>query len=142
MKRSAYLVAALGLTLSGPLARADDVPKFDIQATCRGVAQNGTENTSRGCEASEQEARAQLERRWTSFKPDSRRVCAQETQIGGSPSYVEVLTCAEMAEGTLMPTGSAAGRQAEEGQQSQGQQSQGQQPAGQQPAAAQRPPAR
>jgi uncharacterized membrane protein len=138
MKRSAYLAAALGITLVGAPAWADDVPKFDIKATCRGVAANGTEDTSRGCEASEQDARAQLERRWTSFKPDSRRVCTQETQIGGSPSYVEVLTCVEMAEGTLMPTGSAGGLGAD-----QQQSGAGQQPAtGQQPAAGRAPAAR
>lgn len=101
MKRSTYLLVAA--MLAGPPALAQDIPRFDLQKTC-GVVGNGAEETSRGCVASEQDARAQLERRWTSFKPDTRRTCAQETQIGGSPSYVEVLTCLELAEGNLQPT--------------------------------------
>jgi hypothetical protein len=102
MKRSAYL-AVLGASLAGAPALAQELPKFDLQKTC-GVVSNGTEGTARGCMASEQDARRDLERRWTSFKPDSRRTCTQETQIGGSPSYVEVLTCLELAEGKLNPT--------------------------------------
>jgi hypothetical protein len=80
------------------------MPKFNLQQTCGGSAPSGAGDTSRGCMDSEQDARKELERRWTSFKPDSRRTCAQETQIGGSPSYVEVLTCLELAEGNLTPT--------------------------------------
>jgi hypothetical protein len=102
MKRSAYL-AALAIILADAPAMAQDIPSFDLQKTCRVVA-NGAQGTAQGCMASEQDARGQLERRWTSFKPDSRSRCAQETQIGGSPSYVEVLTCVELAEGKLEPT--------------------------------------
>jgi hypothetical protein len=112
MKRSAYL-AALGIILAGAPALAQELPKFDLQKTCGVASQNGTEGTARGCMASEQDARRELERRWTSFKPDSRSRCAQETQIGGSPSYVEVLTCVELAEGNLNPT-PRAGAAAEE----------------------------
>jgi hypothetical protein len=111
MKRSAYL-AALWAVLAGAPALAQGIPKFDLQKTC-GVVANGTEGTAQGCMASEQDARRELERRWTSFKPDSRSRCAQETQIGGSPSYVEVLTCVELAEGNLNPT-PRAGAAAEE----------------------------
>ena len=110
MKRSAFLVAALGAALAGPAARADEVPKFDLQVTCRSGSSGDPGHTSRFCMESEQEARAELERRWTSFKPESRRECSQETRIGGLPSYVQVPTCIELAEGKLTATPPAGGQ--------------------------------
>jgi len=92
---------------ASPLAvRADEVPTYDVRKSCktdtqayqgRGTAAPGA-NTASACAADEQTARATLVTQWTQFAPDSRSRC---TQMVGDPagpqSYVELLTCLQMA---------------------------------------------
>lgn len=33
---------------------------------------------------------------WSTFRSDAQTMCAQETRIGGGPSYIELLTCLEL----------------------------------------------
>ena len=98
--------ALLWSTLLCAAAWAQELPKFNIDATC-GVDRSAMKSESQapvsGCKQSELDAQRQLESRWSTFAAQSRRTCSQETQIGGSPSYVELLTCLEMAEGKLTP---------------------------------------
>ena len=78
------------------------VPTLDIQATCRaaaGVMTNlaiggtGT-NEVEICLDSENKAREQLTKGWSSFQPSDREGCIQ-TRVY-LPSYIEWLTCFEM----------------------------------------------
>jgi hypothetical protein len=81
------------------LAAAAGLPRFDIRTTCR-LAQPflgaGDKSAYQGCVDSEAEARKRLARLWRSFKDSSRRGCVAETQIGGVPSYVDLLSCLQL----------------------------------------------
>jgi hypothetical protein len=87
-------------------AIAQQLPRFDIQATCRG-AQGLTKEDSnpvQGCVQDETNAQHQLQTIWSNTAAANRKTCAEEAQIGGSPSYVDMLTCIQMREGTLSAT--------------------------------------
>ncbi len=83
---------------SPSLAATDNVPKFDIERSCRSELSGGspTGETMASCKAAEQRARDELVPRWSSFSAADKRLCIQETQIDGSPSYVELETCLDM----------------------------------------------
>jgi hypothetical protein len=42
-------------------------------------------------------ARRQLQGRWPKFPPAMRTNCASQESIGGTPSYVSLLTCLQMS---------------------------------------------
>lgn len=88
----------LGTQLSASRA-ADAVPDFDPKPGCEAAAQAGAmkETDLKSCLRSEQDARTKLKKEWTRFAAGDRARCAAQTQQGGPPSYVEVLTCLEMA---------------------------------------------
>src|SRR5262249_54721161 len=86
---------------------ADEVPTYDIEKACKtdtqayqgpGTAAPGS-NTASFCVADERTARATLVSQWTQFAPDSKSECMQV--VGnvdvGLQSYVELLTCLQMA---------------------------------------------
>ncbi len=74
---------------------ADSVPKFDIARECQ--AEGGPKAVLDRCIADEAAARDQLQPQWIQFAPQDKAVCMRETSTDGSPSYVELLTCLEMA---------------------------------------------
>ncbi len=79
-----------------PVTRvADDVPKFDIAAECR--SEGGTQAVLSRCTEDETDARQQLQAQWAQFKGPERASCIRETVMDGTGSYVELLTCLEMA---------------------------------------------
>jgi hypothetical protein len=76
------------------------VPAFDLKKSCK-----TTEDTAlslgrsvESCISSEEAARDQLENRWAEFPGTKRAECVGVSKIGGAPSYIEVLTCLEMAQ--------------------------------------------
>ena len=94
---------------------ADDMPKFDITRECKD--EGGPDSTQSHCVDEEKQALQQLHQSWPQFSGIDRRRCTEETTMGGSGSYVEFLTCLEMARDTRNPqqggqssqtTGSAA----------------------------------
>ncbi len=74
---------------------ADTVPNFDIVRECR--SEGGSTATLERCAADEAAARDQLQPQWTQFSPRDKTVCLRETSMDSTPSYVELLTCLEMA---------------------------------------------
>jgi hypothetical protein len=74
---------------------ADNVPKFDIARECR--SEGGSKPVVEKCTGDEAEARDQLQTQWIQFAASDKAVCIKETSVDGSPSYVELLTCLEMA---------------------------------------------
>ena len=84
-------------------AFADEVPTFDLRKTCKadvlayqGTASGQASNSS--CHSSEQEARTTLVSQWTQFSPASKRECVLlQGDAAGPQSYVELLTCLQMA---------------------------------------------
>jgi hypothetical protein len=92
-------VAAISLGVQVHAAIADEVPTFDVRKSCKADVQafQGT-GTASGCMADEQNARQLLVSQWTQFAPESRTRCAQMVKdVAGTQSYVELLTCLQMA---------------------------------------------
>lgn len=75
-----------------------EVPKFDIGPTCRAATADSQIHRPQGaCERDEDQARATLQKQWTSYTVAERERCTTMTRTGGSPSYVELLTCLQTA---------------------------------------------
>jgi hypothetical protein len=80
------------------VAASDGVPTFNTRPTCADAAKEiSVTRTTEICERSEQQARAELASRWSKFPAADRKTCVATTMIGGFPSYVQVLTCLELA---------------------------------------------
>jgi hypothetical protein len=95
------LFASSSLFVSSSLlvAVANDVPIFNLGPTCAGAAPTagGGGRGSDVCQRSELAARDQLAQHWSDFLPADRRRCVELTHMARMPSYVQVLTCLEMA---------------------------------------------
>jgi hypothetical protein len=74
---------------------ADGVPKFDIVKECR--AEGGTQAVLDRCAAAETKARDELQPLWVQFNAHDKAVCITTTSMDGTPSYVELKICLEMA---------------------------------------------
>lgn len=81
---------------------ADTMPTFDSAASCRAADAAGrsiiagTGRSASQCVADENDAKAKVQKQWQSFAPADRATCTA-TAAAASPSYVELLTCLEMA---------------------------------------------
>ena len=91
---------ALALALPAGLAAAAEFPAISIVRTCRAAKPLDAEDRQpvENCMRDEREARSELEAQWAKFGETHRRLCVEQTGIGGYPSYVEVLTCLQMYE--------------------------------------------
>jgi hypothetical protein len=77
------------------IAIADSVPKFDVARECR--SEGGSKAVLEKCIEDESAARDQLQPLWIQSSTADKATCVGETSIDGTPSYVELLTCLEMA---------------------------------------------
>jgi hypothetical protein len=95
-------VSAIVVARSFP-AFADDLPAFDLRKTCKADVQAfqntaGGQASNPGCLRDEEEARATLASQWKQFTPASIRECVElQGDSAGPRSYVELLTCLQMA---------------------------------------------
>ncbi len=101
--------AALPFALLGAhlvLVAADGPPRLDIEHTCNspGRASVSQEAGSDGCLRSERSAGDELRKRWGQFSGSAKTQCSQQSTAGGFPSYVEMLTCLELASGAVPVT--------------------------------------
>ena len=76
---------------------SDKLPDLDIGRECRSEAHDGFSQDLDRCTTDETQARQRMQKDWASFAADDRRRCIEETAIAGDGSYVELLTCLEMA---------------------------------------------
>lgn len=87
------------LTASHIVLAADTVPKFNLDQTCR-AAGNVSASLGRSagdCKRDEEDAHGKLQQDWAQYSPAQRTGCVRFSSLGSSPSYVELLTCLEMA---------------------------------------------
>jgi len=92
------LLAAIAHGSQTIIAIADEVPTYDVRATCRAESQQDASAATAACLADEQKARETLLTQWTQFAPETRINCLQlEGGITGVRSYVELLTCLQIA---------------------------------------------
>ena len=89
-----HLPIAILATLS-PIAVSDTVPKFDTVRECR--IEGGPSVDVARCSRDEAAALRQLQDAWTQYAGADRKACTTEATIGDFASYVELLTCLEMA---------------------------------------------
>jgi hypothetical protein len=92
------IVVLTGIAFSLAAARAEpQVPRLDVTPTCRPLAKNdGLQRDESRCRQSENAAREQLVREWSKFPAADRTECTTAATMGGTASYVELITCLEM----------------------------------------------
>jgi hypothetical protein len=96
MLGAALLLAA---AFAASALASEQVPQFDARPGCRAGADSGivTKPDIDGCVRSELAARDQIAQQWSGFARADRTRCVDKTFMGGPPSYIEVLTCLEIA---------------------------------------------
>jgi hypothetical protein len=76
----------------------DRIPELDVSGICAAPARSGiTEMNQQTCLSLEQKAKLQLALEWPNYAPADRASCLQMSTAVGPSSYVEILTCLEMA---------------------------------------------
>ena len=82
------------------VAVADQVPKFDIARSCKldvaATAGLSVDQSLKNCLNDEHKARQQLASQWSKFPGSGRASCVSQESVGGTPSYVSLLTCLQM----------------------------------------------
>jgi hypothetical protein len=89
-----HLPISIMATLS-PVSVSDTVPKFNIVRECR--LEGGSTVEFDRCSEDEGAALRELQQAWAQFASADKSNCIVATTIGGFASYVELLTCLEMA---------------------------------------------
>jgi hypothetical protein len=91
--------AALVLGSSVMMVAADVVPTLKVEPSCRAAGIEGmiVGRTSESCLNDEKSAREDLTKAWSSFSAADKDHCLSMVSTGGSPSYVELLSCLEMS---------------------------------------------
>ena len=81
---------------------ADGVPKFDIARSCKldvaATAGLAVDQSIKSCMNDEQKAKRQLASQWSKFPAAGRASCTSEESVGGTPSYVSLLTCLQLGQ--------------------------------------------
>lgn len=90
----------LGSQLIVPVA--DRPPKFDIARSCRldaaATAELSLDQTIKSCISDEQSAQQQLGGQWSKFPVPRKASCTSQESVGGTPSYVSLLTCLQLGQ--------------------------------------------
>ncbi|MFZ1882891.1 MAG: hypothetical protein WAU53_04630 [Rhodoplanes sp.] len=94
---NSILLMSFGASLV--LMVADELPNFNVEASCKAFEGFGLalSHSTEACVNDEKAAQTQLKQNWTSYPPAERSRCVAETMVG-DPSYVDVLTCLQMAQ--------------------------------------------
>jgi hypothetical protein len=92
---------------------SDRVPQFNVEAVCRAAVADDKANgivlgqPFENCMRDETAAQQQLSTLWQANTGPVRDRCEREAAIGDTPSYVDLLTCMEMAGLTNSPSSPA-----------------------------------
>jgi hypothetical protein len=89
-----HLPIAILATFS-PITVSDTVPKFDTVRECS--FEDGPSVDVARCSRDEAAALRQLQEAWAQYSGADRKACTAEATIGGFASYVDLLSCLEMA---------------------------------------------
>jgi hypothetical protein len=83
------------------VAAADGVPAFDIARSCKldlaATAGLAVDQTTKTCIGDEERARQQLAGQWSKFSAAAKGECVSQESVGGTPSYVSLLTCLQLS---------------------------------------------
>jgi len=91
-------VVALVLGLLTAITRADGPPKLDVGPTCNAAAGYAIADgrNKEACLADEHAAESTLGQNWSKYKAADKAQCIGTVNVGGPPSYVELLSCIEV----------------------------------------------
>jgi len=90
-------LASFALCAAAPARAEPQVPRLDVTPTCRPMEKNNAlQLDEKRCRESENAAREQLVREWGNFPAADRTECTTAATMGGTASYVELITCLEM----------------------------------------------
>jgi hypothetical protein len=82
------------------VAVADGVPTFDVSRSCKldlaATAGLAVDQSQKNCIRDEKRARQKLASQWSKFPAPTKAECIPLESIGGTPSYVSLLTCLQM----------------------------------------------
>ena len=70
-----------------PIIPVRDVPRYDLARSCPASQSSDT------CSKDEETTKVRLKEQWTQFSAKSRSDCVQTNEIGGNPSYVQLMIC-------------------------------------------------
>jgi hypothetical protein len=90
------ILAGVTLSLAGSAAAGSAVPRLDVTPTCRPLDKGELQLDEKRCRESEKEAYDQLVKQWSKFPAADRTECTTAATMGGTASYVELITCLEM----------------------------------------------
>jgi hypothetical protein len=80
---------------------ADGPPNFDMGKTCKldlaAAYGQDTGERYKSCMNDEENARQQVQTQWPKVPGPARESCASQESVGGTPSYVSLLTCLQMS---------------------------------------------
>jgi len=100
------LISVSMMVLSSQLvvAVADQLPRFDIARSCKlddaAMAGVSVDQPLKRCIGDEEQAQRQLGSLWPTFSTSSKETCGTVESVGGTPSYVSLLTCLQMYNST------------------------------------------
>ena len=89
----------LAATLAGGLTIAAGPPKFNPEPACKAAVaidqsiDLAVSQDYKSCMIDEESARQELFQSWSKYNLQEQARCVGQTQVGGFPSYVEVLEC-------------------------------------------------
>lgn len=96
--------AAMGTQLL--IQVSDSVPKLNVEATCKGSVETdkamglALPQSFDKCMSDENQALEQLRPIWSSYSAPIQNRCHGEAVAAGSESYVDLLVCLQMTDGT------------------------------------------
>jgi hypothetical protein len=99
------------LTASYVVLAADRVPELNVEPGCRAAiaAAVAPNRDVSACQRDELTARDKLKQDWTKYTSGEKTRCVGLSKLGGFPSYVELLTCLEMAKDAGRPDAGTTG---------------------------------
>ena len=89
-----HLPIVILATLS-PIAVSEAIPRLDVEKECR--FEGGSSEIFNRCMHDESEAQKEVEALWPNVTSTDRSICVSEATSGGYQSYIELITCLEMA---------------------------------------------
>jgi len=88
------------LAASHLVLAVQDVPRLNVEPSCQAAAVTTVRpgnRTADACLRDEQQARDDLKQKWETYSEADQARCLRLSNLGGTPSYVELLTCLQLA---------------------------------------------
>jgi hypothetical protein len=95
------------LFVAAAVSAADGVPRLSVESACRATQRGDPQEQQivEACLRDETNAERQLAGMWARASAASRATCIENQRSSRSQSYVELLTCVQLMQGTtLQPT--------------------------------------